>query len=485
MAGKKLEQAKKALRFCVASLNDDDRFEVIRFATESDALFGNLVPADRTHRDRADRYIQDLRALGGTAIHEALQRALALRPADSGRPFLVIFLTDGLPTVGPTDVETIVSAVTQASHGKTRVFCFGIGTDVNTRLLDRITETTRATSAYVLPDEDLEVKVSNFFAKIKDPVLANPTLVLPDGIRLASLYPSPLPDLFKGEQLIAVGRYRGEGRGRLTLGGELNQQTRRFEFPVEFAQGATAHDFIPRLWATRRIGHLLDEIRLRGESKELKDEVVELARKYGLVTPYTAYLIHEDERARGVPLALQSLPQFATNLTAFQATEAAYMGLKRDVSGQSAVAAARYGLVNRNALQADSALAAGRQEAATALATLPSNGLVVPTSPAAMPSRVLPSTRPGGLAPSGDLAADVIRYGEQSRHVNGRTFFQNGNAWVDSQIQGLPTAKIERIPFGSPEYFELLAREPQVRPWLALGPSVKFVMDGCVYEIHE
>jgi Ca-activated chloride channel family protein len=477
MAGSKLEQAKKALQFCVASLNDDDRFDIIRFATESDALFGHLAPANRDHRDRATRFIGELRALGGTAIHDALQRALAARSAAGDRPFLIIFLTDGLPTVGTTDTDAIVSAVTQAGQGRTRIFCFGIGHDVNTHLLDRITETTRATSAYVLPEEDLEVKVSTFFSKIKDPVLANPRLEFPEGLRVASQYPSPLPDLFKGEQLLVVGRYRGQGAGRLAVSGELRQQTRRFEFPVEFARTATEHDFIPRLWATRRIGHLLDEIRLRGENKELKDEVVELARKYGLVTPYTAYLILEDERARGVPLARQSLPQFATNAAALQVTEAAYAGLKRDLSGPSAIAAARYGLVNRNAQQPDAALAAGRREAASAL-TAP-----VPTSAGARGG--LNPARPAVPPASPALAAEILRYGQESRFVNGRTFFRNGGQWLDSEIQRWPQAEPQRIQFGSPEYFALHAREPRARPWLALGSSVLFVLDGRVYEIHD
>lgn len=481
MAGKKLEQAKKALQFCVANLNDDDRFDIIRFATESDALFGKLIAATGANRDRAEGFIKEMRPIGGTAIHDALKRALASRPADTDRPFLVIFLTDGLPTVGVTDNDTIVSTVSQASSGKTRVFCFGIGHDVNTHLLDRITETTRASSEYVVPDEDIEVKVSNFFTKIKDPVLGNPKLELPEGIRATSQYPSPLPDLFKGEQLVVVGRYIGSGSGKITLTGDLNNKARRFEFPSDFTKSATDHDFIPRLWATRRIGHLLDEIRLRGENRELKDEVVDLARKYGLVTPYTAFLIHEDERARGVPLARQSLPQFATNAAAFHATEMVYSQLKRDSSGQSAVAAARYGLANRNALQADAALFAGRQEAAVALSA------PAPAAAAAgIPARsVAGSVRPAGPAPTTPLAAEVVRYGEQSRFVNGRTFFQNGSQWVDSQVQSQQQAKPQRIQFNSTEYFALHAREPQVRPWLALGANVQFVLDGQVYEIYD
>src|SRR5206468_272149 len=154
------------------------------------------------NRRRAGDFIKDLKPIGGTAIDDALRRALALRPEKTDRPFFVIFLTDGLPTVGATSEEQILANVRRASGGSTRVFCFGIGTDVNTHLLDQITEETRAFSQYVLPDEDLEVKVSSFFTKIKEPVLAAPHITFPDNVRVTKMYPMPLPDLFKGEQLV-------------------------------------------------------------------------------------------------------------------------------------------------------------------------------------------------------------------------------------------------------------------------------------------
>ena len=297
MAGKKLEQAKKALQFCVENLNDGDRFEIIRFSTEVEPLFDKLVEATKANRTKAEDFIKDLKPIGGTAIDDALHKALALRPGEGDRPFVVIFLTDGRPTIGTTDEDQIVADVKKASEGHTRIFCFGIGTDVNTHLLDRITEDTRAVSQYVLPEEDLEVKVSNFFSKIKEPVLANPTLKFTGDIRATKLYPSPLPDLFKGEQLVLVGRYSGKGDSAVIVEGTVNGTARKFTYEVKFPGESDENEFIPRLWATRRVGYLLDEIRLHGENAELRDEVTELARKYGIVTPYTAYLILEDESA--------------------------------------------------------------------------------------------------------------------------------------------------------------------------------------------
>jgi Ca-activated chloride channel family protein len=198
----------------VENLNDGDRFEIIRFSTEVEPLFDKLVEASKANRSKAEDFIKDIKPIGGTAIDDALQKALALSPADvagNARVFVVVFLTDGRPTIGTTDEDQILANAKKRNDSRNRVFCFGIGTDVNTHLLDQLTEQARGSSQYVLPEEDLEVKVSSFFSRIKEPVLANPTLKFTGDIRVTKTYPSSLPDLFKGEQLVLVGRYSGKG----------------------------------------------------------------------------------------------------------------------------------------------------------------------------------------------------------------------------------------------------------------------------------
>src|SRR5262249_1182637 len=153
MSGKKINQAKKALQFCVDNLNDGDRFEILRFSTEVEPLFNKLVEASSANRDKAEEFVKNLKPAGATAIDDALQTALSMRPAGSERPFVIIFLTDGMPTIGVTDESQILANVKQKDSNRARIFCFGIGTDVNTHLLDKLTEQTRGSSQYVLPDE--------------------------------------------------------------------------------------------------------------------------------------------------------------------------------------------------------------------------------------------------------------------------------------------------------------------------------------------
>jgi len=482
MAGNKLAQAKRALQFCVENLNDDDRFEIIRFSTEAEPFFDKLEKASEGNRQRAADFIKGLKPIGGTAIEEALRKALELRPdkvapaslqatrysgtspdagkdaGATGRPYVVIFLTDGQPTVGVTDEKQILSTVKRAG-GNTRVFCFGIGTDVNTHLLDNITDATRAFSQYVLPDEDIELKVSGFFTKIKEPVLANPLLRFSGNIRPGKIYPSPLPDLFKGEQLIVVGRYSHDGRAVVTIEGTINGMTKKFTDEVKFPTRNTEHDFIPRLWATRRIGFLLDEIRLHGENRELRDEVTDLARKYGIVTPYTAYLIVEDESRRNVPVPMRSLQTFDADREARGAMGKAWSGLNADVSGGQAVFGARSSSAFKLAPNAAEAIAVGRNEAQQS---------VIAASP--VPTQT---------------TARVVQYAQQQRFVRGRAFFQNGSQWIDSNVQAMPNARRVQVRFNSQDYFDLVAKHPHALAWFAVGRNVQVALDNTVYEVTE
>lgn len=479
MDGNKIKQARKALQFCVNNLNDEDRFEVIRFSTEVEPLFHELRNVSDSSRKEADNFIKDLQATGSTALDSALQEALKARPKGSERPYLVIFLTDGLPTIGVTDERTIIEHARKGSDGNTRVFCFGVGYDVNTRLLDRIAEETRAVTQYVLPEEDIEAKVSNFFAKIKEPVLANPKLHFPDGVHVSKLYPSPLPDIFSGEQLVLVGRYKNNSHGQLVLEGTVNGSTKKFRYDVDFSTDEQ-HDFIPRLWATRRVGYLLDEIRLHGENTESRDEVTALARRYGIVTPYTAYLIVEDEKKRDVPVAQRSFQNLDKDAVALQQGEVLYNGFTSTVTGEAAVANSQY-TANFKTSDAASVSIVSNGGALSSRQAAGTMSWAATPPPASMPATAAP-VAPAKL--EGNILAQVNQSAQQTRFVAGKNFFLNGNQWLDTEVQNASKAKHVKIQFNSKEYFALIRTNQQALPWMSQGSNVQFLMNGLVYEIY-
>ena len=515
--GKKMEQAKKALSFCLQNLNESDRFEIVRFSTEAEPFFKELKPATKENVDKALAYVQTLKPIGGTAIEDALKQALSLRQGAAGgqgkifapgseaavaeftRRFDVIFLTDGQPTIGETNEDVLVKAVKDGVNSYTRIFSFGIGTDVNTHLLDRVAMDTRAFSQYVLPEEDLEVKVSNFYTKIKEPVLSNVEVAFTGGdIRSTQLYPGTMPDLYKGEMLIAFGRYSGKGPAAVNVAGTLNGERREFVQDVKFAEHDTANAFIPRLWATRRVGWLLDEIRLNGEKQELKDEVVKLAREHGIVTPYTAYLIMEDESARDVPLAMRNLREFEGDAAASGVAAAKYDGARREAedrsrrAGSEAVANAK----DLDDLKQSSNLGQAAQQGARLAKRQPARGQAgggtgAGGAVAAGPAPADAATTPAATAPAADEAGQAVgykvarNYGQQSRFVNGRAFYQNGKTWTDSTAQArAKELKQKQVAFNSDEYFTLLKNHPEAAQWLALGDEVDVVLGDTLYLVR-
>ena len=289
MEGEKIDQAKDALEHILDNLNPEDRFNIVAFSTGVRLYERQLEPA--TGADEAWRFIDDLRAVGGTNIDLALAEALAM--ADGERPQIIIFLTDGLPTEGVTDADRIIANVGRQVSENVRIFAFGVGDDVNTFLLDTIAQDNRGASSYVRPHESIEEEVSTFYAKISTPLLADIELDFGD-LRVEDTYPYPLPDLFAGTQLVVIGRYREGGRTDVILRGQINGEEQEFVYEnMRFADRG-GEEFIPRLWATRKIGYLLNEIRLHGEGRELISEIVDLSVRYGIMTPYTSFLVEEE-----------------------------------------------------------------------------------------------------------------------------------------------------------------------------------------------
>ncbi len=300
MAGEKMDQARQALIQCLGSLHAKDRFNIVRFSTDVEALFTQPQTADKDNIKRGVTFAQDMEAAGGTAIDEALAEALRAKVKDM--PHMVIFMTDGRPTVGTTDIGQILSQAKASKKNQTRIFTFGVGFKVNTTLLDTLARDHGGDADYVRPQEDIEIKVSALYNKIAYPVMTDIRIDFGDA-RVYDMYPRQIPDLFRGGQVVLMGRTRNDIASEITVTGNLAGRGVEMEFEEEDtgqgAGGSKAHDFIPRLWATRKVGYLLEEIRHHGENQELKQEVIRLAKRYGLVTPYTSYLAVDDAELEG------------------------------------------------------------------------------------------------------------------------------------------------------------------------------------------
>ncbi|MBE3124297.1 MAG: VWA domain-containing protein [Acidobacteria bacterium] len=293
MSGAKMRQTKEAARFILNHLDRRDEFTVVDFDDGVTPFSETLVPATAENIGRALKFVEAIEDTGGTNINDALLAALA-RMRTGERPNYVLFLTDGLPTAGTTETADILRNIQKANDARARVFVFGVGNDVNTELLDRISTDHRGTSVYIGEDENLEVAVSSFYEKISSPLLSDLAVTF-RGIETSQVYPRSLPDLFKGSQFVLVGKYTGSGPVSVALTGKSGREEKRFALEGRVIAKGDSFNFLPRLWATRRIGYLLEEIRLQGSNRELVDEIRRLGLKYGIVTPYTSFLVTEKE----------------------------------------------------------------------------------------------------------------------------------------------------------------------------------------------
>jgi Ca-activated chloride channel family protein len=467
----KMQKARAAMLFGVKTLRADDRFNVISFAGEERLMEAGLIQADERGRARGVEFIQKLQPTGGTNINGAVQAGLKQFDS-SDRPKLLIFMTDGLPTVGVTNPQRIIDNARKAKTGNTRLFTFGVGYDVNTALLDKLASENGGAADYVEPKEDLEIKVSNFFAKVNYPVLTDLALDM-GGVETDLMYPRTLPDLFRGAQVALIGRYRNAGDlrdVRLRLSGRNNRETRSFAYEnLRFPVNSDENDFLPRLWATRRVGWLMEQIRSNGEARELRDEVVDLGTRYGIVTPYTSYLALE-------PGAVTE----SLSVTGNASQDSAFV-----IDGSS------------NRSRPTPRLARKSRAPSTASGT--SNS----APPAPVAAEVIPMPTPAPIATTGAAAVqqskqarerqESLRADEEEdkasasgvmRKVAGKTFYLREGVWTDADFQADAKLPETALVFGSDAYFDLLKRERKLADFFALGERVVVVYKGRVYRVN-
>jgi Ca-activated chloride channel family protein len=419
MSGDKIDQAKAALRQALATLRPADRFRLVAFSTRVVNFRDGLAPASADNLQAARAFLDGLTADGGTNIAGALDAVLGT-PAEEGRLPIIVFVTDGLPTVGEQSPERIAT-LAGAKIGAARMFTVGVGFDVNTYLLDRLAVEGRGSAEYVAPNANIETAMSAVLGKIQHPALVN-LRVTGAPVSLVQTYPAHLPDLFYGEELVVFGRYSGTGAGPIVVTGERNGRTERFTADAVFPASSAENDFVPKLWASRRIGDLTRQIRIEGATSSLVEDVRSLGLRYGILTEYTSYLVQEPRTAWNLPAPMPASAVLRGG------AGAAAMQTGRDAFANAKASAALGGV---STLSAADHVASARAEELTATGT------------------------------SGAAAV---------RRVGGRLFVRSDNVWTDaSQRDSLKV--VEVAPY-SDAYFALVRALPEIAKYLAVGDEV-------------
>ncbi|MGQ9770538.1 MAG: VIT domain-containing protein [Thermogutta sp.] len=440
MSGKKIEQVREAMKFVLNNLHEGDLFNIIAYDSDVEPFRPELQRFNNTTRQEALAFVEGLVAGGSTNIDAALRTAFS-QLQDDKRPTYIVFMTDGLPTTGVTNEMQIVENARRENLTKARLFCFGVGYDVNSRLLDKLARIGHGYTEYVRPNEDLEDRISRFYRLIEAPVMTDVSVDVvfdepPGPPPIYRLNPQPPFDLFAGKQLALVGRYRKSGRAKIVLKGRVGDEEKTFTFPVDFVSRSDDESkaFVEKLWAIRRVGDILDEIDLHGTNPELVDELTQLAIKHGIVTPYTSFIANEN-----IPLhdVTQRRREAESRLGALSVAEGYGGFAQRALKGrmqQATAADASFGLRST-----------GEMAEFAAAPSFPTGGrgIGMGAPPAA------------ALAPAQDEVARATT-GQTIQYVGSRVFYRKEGRWVDGTLKPEQLQNPIRTKQFSDEYFNLV-----------------------------
>jgi len=460
MSGKKIEQAKGALKFVLNNLRTGDMFNIVAYDSHVESFRPELQKFDEPTRAAALGFVDGLFAGGSTNISGALTTALG-QLKDASRPNFVIFLTDGLPTDGEKNEAKIVLQATENNKVRARVFAFGVGYDVNSRLLDRLVHENFGQSAYVRPNEDIEAHVSRLYARIGSPVMTDLKIrfefdaaAAEQAAAINRIYPANIHDLFAGEQLVIVGRYKKNGPAKVLLNGKVGDAEQKFDFPATFVEKSNddTNSFIEKLWAIRRVGEIIDELDLKGRNEELVKELVELSTRHGILTPYTSFLAEESTDRH--------------NLAANQTRASVALNALSDTAGESAVSQ-RTGKesLRRSGEQGQRSYAGG-------------GGGQTAASPASGFRGAGPQASYFDAKKDKQVAVDTVQ------SVGRKTFYRRGDRWIDGSLSKEQEDKAIKIERFSADYFRLIDKHgKEAARYVNFDEPVVVELDGQAYAL--
>lgn len=467
MSGEKIQQARQSLKYIVEHLQPKDQFNIVQFNTDVSRFKSDLVPANAENIKDALRYVEGLNADGSTNIEDAIKTAFKQVHSSSERPGYVIFLTDGEPTVGITDTEGLVKASTQANTSEAKIFNFGVGYDVRTTLLNKLATENHGSTTYVEPNENLELALSSFYNKIVAPVLTDVKVSF-DNVEVDRIYPSEVGDLFLGSEVVVLGRFKHGGDGKVVLTGKSGKVLETFSYPLHWKNGEiTDHQYLPRLWAGRRIGALLENITQNGENAENKAEIIHLSKQYGIITPYTSFLAMEpgmvSPKEKDEDKNQFDAPSMSSSLGgAYGGGGAHRRGASSPGSASGYAPKPAAPLSQMADLKSTSGM--GNVRANKAMKKIQSQANAQELDEA--------QSADGRIGPALML-----------KNVGEKSFMLTAGIWTDTAYDKTKNGEPRRITFGSDEYFKLLKDKPELIPYFSLGKEVLVLLDNVAYQV--
>jgi Ca-activated chloride channel family protein len=443
MAGDKIKQAKAALEYCLHKTGKKDRFNIVSFSNNVSSWKTEMKTINEENILDADKYINNLNAGGGTNINEALKVIISMLNASTGtekRLKNVIFITDGQPTVDEINTNKILSNVKEWNKNNVCIYNFGVGADYNAPFLDELAEENNGVADNVLPKDDIEKKVAEFYNSISSPVFTN---IHADWgtTKVFDIFPDKIPNIYKGSQIIMTGRYKTDGdvNSTLKLTGLLAGKDKDFKYNINLPSATFDDENIPKLWATRKVGYLENQLRLKGINKEILNELIDLSMKYGIISQYTSFLIDVDNKMQANQMGSQQNIYKSRDAQVADAYKQIGDDTRTNV-GMKAVRQSYNGRAYNNAAQIQS--------------------------------------RNTIMNDRGEM--ETVN---QMRNVSQRSFVQNGKQWIDVNYQN--QKNIIKVKSFSPAYFQLANAHPQMQQYLSMGNDVVIAVQDTAIQIGD
>jgi len=297
MAGTKIQQAISAASYIVNNLNPGDYFNIIQFNSTVISLWNIHQPYTPANQTTALNYISSLYALGSTNISGVFTNAIPqFQSAPANMADIIIFMTDGVPTIGITNTNELVNHVHNLVNQyeiNLFLFNFGIGSSVNQQLLTLLATDNNGSSTF-LGNDELEATVTAFFTSISNPVLLNPTISVTPAFIVNELYPNPLSNIYAGHQLIISGRYNTPQTVQFDLDGNAYGQPVNYTYNVALSDSfSTNYQFLSKIWAKQKVEYLLVQYYSYPTNSVqallIKQQIIDLSLQYGIITPFTSF----------------------------------------------------------------------------------------------------------------------------------------------------------------------------------------------------
>jgi Ca-activated chloride channel homolog len=285
----KLLLSKDSIGAFINELSDQDRIEIITFNVQPNLAFQELRSASAPTKDAAQAFLSSQQARGGTVLNPAVTTAYKYANAD--RPLNVIIFSDGLTE--QQERRVLLQLIGERPRNA-RVFCIGVGNDVNRPLLEQMAQDSGGLAAFLSPDDNFSRQAKAFRRKLTRPVATDLKIDIA-GVEVSDLEPRTISNLYHGAPLRVYGRYKKGGAADVKIRGNINgvefKKTAQLEFPTQ----EEGNPELERMWAWHRIDGLLKDADRTGNRNEVIPEIVRLGEGYSIVTEYTSFLVLEND----------------------------------------------------------------------------------------------------------------------------------------------------------------------------------------------